>query len=154
MHTPWIHIMRSKARWQCIFRVTSEPTLIARQSSPQWEERNKKEDKEKKIACIAVLSAPRKGRMEWRRKMVSQTRKVWRRIQTKEDKSKKIKNEEVDCVALCEKEKKEDWMHRSEGIRKHQVINIEKKRRETKRVWVCLCMLYWNLIMKITKEMH
>lgn len=34
-YTPRIHIMRSKARGQCIFHVTSEPTLIARQSSPQ-----------------------------------------------------------------------------------------------------------------------
>lgn len=105
MHTPRIHIMRSKARGQCIFHMTLEPTLIARQSSLQWEERNKKEDKKKKIACIAVLAAPRKERKEWRRKMVSQTRKVWRRIRTEEDKNKKIENE-VDCVAFWKRKRR------------------------------------------------
>lgn len=37
-----------------LLHVTLEPTLIARQSSLRWEERNKKEDKEKKIARIAM----------------------------------------------------------------------------------------------------
>lgn len=36
-----------------LLHVTLEPTLIARQSSLRWEERNKKENKEKKIARIS-----------------------------------------------------------------------------------------------------
>lgn len=74
---------------------------------------------------------------------VTYKKSVKKDTETKQDKSKKIENEEVDCVAFCaiKKEKgREDW---TEGIRKYQGINtIEKEKRNKTSTYLILKSKY------------
>lgn len=73
---------------------------------------------------------------------------MWRGIQTREDKSQKIGNEEVDCVAFCEKKRKGD---RIEWRNTEVSSNKYRKREEKQNIYAILKSIYEDMT---EKEMH